>query len=776
MIGRSRSILALFSNAIAAVLVALSLMGSLARASDIYRYDIADVADTIINELAKTADAGRQTLSALDESTKTALEKMTSGTDFQYTGFSSYTQIRSLYNLAEADSPGEGDRFLAKLQRQLAATSAAVDLDEGLQQISRKFQPGDLDRELRFADPIVVGEEAIIKPLPPEVEQAVDLLSRTVAPAQFGSLTQLVERNLRFRGQSLAREVVDKAVIESTDRQSALRRIFASHTPPPSLQRAVQQLLIETASYSAAVGLDPGLANVLRSLAEQPLPVELARYATMEGELATRVRQRRAAKTGETVTLPLSEEGAAQALERTWSDGGAEAAAGRSEKGRRYEATRNAHAAYSSASLAPLVASTVDMGGGGAGGGGGGRGAAGGGVGAGGGGGGTGGGGGGVGASGGGGPLPSLGGPRPGGQRGVLRGYKVAILSSRAGRGVAVGAPITVPTFEPSRSYWVPSQQSDLFGRLVIVLPGEQRVAATRFLFADSFEAAVGTLWGNHGPEATFREGDITILMSMDPASAIGSKAREDLQREFTTRLEVLQHKIDDPDEDDPLAALGALVELAELQDEALERLRAIPRGIVVHPSLYGKELAWSVARTDFWFNELSAAAGEVALLNPQQRFPRELAESFSGAANTWQFYEREEEVQVQSASDIADVLQVKSRDVGTENPFISDNHFAVSLFSYAEERPTPGSVKDEDGVWRLMDEQRSIQGLLDWLFLNHHDFVRLNDYAESLSALRWIVNTDGDVVILDGDGPPEPLETPDRVFIRGVGPRAGSE
>jgi hypothetical protein len=32
---------------------------------------------------------------------------------------------------------------------------------------------------------------------------------------------------------------------------------------------------------------------------------------------------------------------------------------------------------------------------------------------------------------------------------------------------------------------------------------------------------------------------------------------------------------------------------------------------------------------------------------------------------------------------------------------------------------------------------------MLDWLSTNHHDFMRLNDFSEAFSLLRWLKSKD---------------------------------
>src|SRR5204863_714861 len=57
-------------------------------------------------------------------------------------------------------------------------------------------------------------------------------------------------------------------------------------------------------------------------------------------------------------------------------------------------------------------------------------------------------------------------------------------------------------------------------------------------------------------------------------------------------------------------------------------RAQALPRGIVMHPALSGRELAWSVARVDFWFNQLDLIGKEAAAINGGAAMPTQFKRS----------------------------------------------------------------------------------------------------------------------------------------------------
>jgi len=739
----------------AEILLCLSLAFALpaySQESRVLRYDLGNAADALVQELAEGSQSARRTLERLGPPAQEALQAIGSGSDFQYSGFSARTQIETLYNLAEAEGAGEGNRFLAVLHREVSKSSAIARLDPDLQAISRQYSPADLAQPLKFADPKSVTPTFLLKPPTPEVEKAIDLLSEYTAPNRIGSMARLMERHLRLDGRNSrsARQVINESITTSSNRKAALRAIISAHTPPPKVEQALQSLLKAMAGGDKAIRLSPEFVDVMRSLSAEPLPPTLSAYEQAENQLESRIGQRTATARKHRPTVSQPRQGSAVldvALAATNEDTSGPSANVNSVKSQPdYRQQRADHAAYSKETLVP---SSVSSGSGGGGGGGGG-----------------------------GGPdIISRKGPAPDVRPAVPRTYRLAIRSSRAARGIAIGAPVSLPDVAPIGAYWIPSDESPRFGAIVVSLPapnGNVRLAASRFLFTDSFEAAVSTLWDEHGPEAKFREGEISILMSLNPDSRIGQDQRSVLESEVERKLESFQAKAQQISDGDPEALFKLLIEYEVFQTEVSEKMAKLPRGIVIHPALYGKELAWSVARVDFWFNDISRISEESQLTNGGVPLPPDLAERFSAIADTWQFYERENAVSVVSGSGNADKLEVKSRDLGTPSPYVSPNHFAVSLFSFSEERPSPNAERDEDGVWRLIGEEREVQSLLDWIFTNHHDFLRLNDYSEALSLLRWIYESKVDLVVLDADGPEEPIEVPDRIFLLDIGPFAG--
>ena len=688
------------------------------------RYDFADAVNTLLDEVGRGAEAGRQVLEDLDGPTREALSGMSSGGNSHFAGFSARTRILMLYKLAEEHRPGEGKRFLAKLRRKIAATADVADMDPYWRRAIGPFDPVELDRHLGFADPQAVAEELLLRPLPIDVQSIVDLLSEAAAPDDFGMAAGLLEANFRLASDNESpRQIIDRTLMRTRDRREALRRVIRAHVPPPSLVDAAYGLMVDVLPADDRVAVDEGVSRALRELAEETLPDILQNYSDKSDRLPSRAAQRNASPR-DTSASPQRGHGAAQqALMKILIEGAAEEA--EEAGGPSYQDTRHGHARYVQA-----VHSGAD---------------------------------------------------------GVSRVYSRAILSSRAARGVVVGAKVAVPQARPEHVFWLPCRGNPEFGRIVVKLHGGDRLAATRHLFADSLEAAASMLWGDHGQTAEFRDGEFTILASMDPDSSIGDAERGEITSKVEPELEELRDKVEALDPESSSGAGGHVIisimldllrELKAVETAARAKLSEIPRGIVIHPALHGRELAWSAARVDFWFNDLERVSAEGAELNGGNAMPSLIREKLSGRADTWQFYERDKQIAIINDSGRpADLLRVRSRPLKADGEFTAENHFAVSLFSYGGAQPAPSAEQaEEEDVWRLVGEEAAVQPMLDWAFAYHHDFMRLNDFSEALSVLRWMDRSGQRLVIIDPDGAPAKIATPDRVFIKKVSPHAGQQ
>jgi hypothetical protein len=339
----------------------------------------------------------------------------------------------------------------------------------------------------------------------------------------------------------------------------------------------------------------------------------------------------------------------------------------------------------------------------------------------------------------------------------VSRTFASAIRSARAARGVAAGGTVVGPTdLKVTGIAWVANPDDDRFGRIILGLRrdagGEEFLAATRTLFADSALAAVDVLWGGHEGATSYREGEILVLMSMDPFA----EADPEASRKLETELLALRMRAQTISDSDTVAQQEALVEFVRLREQAAQ----IPRRIVVHPSLHGRELAWATARIDFWFNKLEELRAEAEKASGTQA-PPSLFEIEVSKADTWQFYERGARVRIERPDGGLGRIAVDSVDGDATN---SRSHYTVSMFTI--------DTNEEDPDGRELPELTSeLQPMLDWLATRHPDFVRLNDFSEAFSVVRWAAESGVTPIVLDLDGVTPPIATPDRVVI-GDGPR----
>lgn len=306
------------------------------------------------------------------------------------------------------------------------------------------------------------------------------------------------------------------------------------------------------------------------------------------------------------------------------------------------------------------------------------------------------------------------------------------------------------------------NQEDGRFGRVIVQFrtpTGETRLAVSRTLFADSYYAAMSAVWGGHSGATAFRPGEILVLMSMDPFADF----EEDVERALEERVESLRQRAATIPETDVAAMEAIFIELQQIRAD-------VPRRLVFHPSVYGRELAWSAARIDFSFNDVPGLSHEASITNGGTPMPAQFLTIDVSEANTWQFFELDADIQLAgtSSSGRSDMLQVVSR--GSAAAAGSPrSHFSLSMFAVE-----PSESPDEEGEATLLPElAEALQPMLDWLAVNHHDFVRLNDMSESFSLLRWMHGHGVAPVLIDMDGEEAEIATPDRILFS-TGPRIG--
>src|SRR5262249_36010539 len=167
----------------------------------------------------------------------------------------------------------------------------------------------------------------------------------------------------------------------------------------------------------------------------------------------------------------------------------------------------------------------------------------------------------------------------------------------------------------PINVAWVANNQDNRFGKVLMKVTGgsanQPYLVVSRTMFADSFKTAVDVLWGGHRGTTAFREGEILVMISMDPFDQLEPEQWKTLDQERAllkdkiSRLSVDGKTKEEIIRDNPEIRQDALSFVAKAEKLSLRRR------IVTHPALFGRELAWSVARVDFWFNNLKSLSEE---------------------------------------------------------------------------------------------------------------------------------------------------------------------
>lgn len=747
-------------------------------------------AGRVILQLAETLAAGRRDTAAHLKRLgfQAEVERITTIDGNALHTFSSRSMIESLYRRVELKTKGEGERFLAVLYNDARTQSLGIDQDPAFAHL-RRFSADDLKRPFEFADPAAALRNAAARPaLPAALESAIAKLAEFYSGRHLSQARGILRRVLRKDG--FGSRNIDAAIAEEKTARDVLRRLFTEGTPPPRIDTALREVMRATMSQSAAFGYDPATLKIMEDLSTA-LPPELERYVKAEDSFESRKRQTaeaaRAGLPGKDASIPSAKdvfarigatisqaEGAPRQANTSAHDqpppppavaardldnpkggdggGGAGGGGGGSPSAERAKGSSSAYETYNRSTFAPRNSSSS--------------------------------------------PQSPTGGPAP-----TPRSYRVAIRSPHAARGIAIGGNVhSEITSTVVRATWIANLKDDRFGRIFVEFAGgdgkPQTIAASRVLFADSFYAAMDVLSGTRSEEAKFQDGEILVLISMDPsaqvtkdsAAEVGAKieelekrhedALEARTRDFDKKAEALQKRITNaknPAERTKLtAAIEALEKKLEAQEQKLDAQsdamsRELDRnrqmGIVVHPGIFGRELAWSCARVDFWFNQMPGLAREAAIMNGGKAMPDGMKNISFAGLSTWQFFERDAMIRLGDGNEVTRPLVVASkREVGES----TRGHFGISMFG-----GTFPTITNLDGLRRLPGLETEVEALLDWLAVNHHDFVRLNDFSEAFSLLRWLGSAKALLTVIDMDGQGRALATPDRVRL-GVGPGVG--
>lgn len=678
----------------------------------------------------------------------------------QLEGFSSSTVVESLYRRAEAQSAGEGDRFLAVLYHGLASNSAAAAADPDFTSL-RHFAPADLDLRVHpilFVPPQAIADVSVRADLPPTLDRAIGKLAQAYSGSGLADARVMLLRRLRKPG--FDERAFDRSLAETTSNKDALRLIIERGTPPPRAENALRDIMGDMMAHSAAFSVDNEALSIMNDLSDG-LPPDLQHYAAAEGQLPSRKRQIHAAaqlhQTG--ASKPSDTQDILAMIDRPqdWpppsappmpsGPGPGPIAPPPSRLGEAYDT-------YVSRTLASPE-------------------------------------------------HPEF----------TPRIFEVARFSARAGRGISVGAKVR-STIEatPLSAVWLPNRNDDRFGRLFVqfaVPPGAPPlIGASRPMFADSFYSARSAAWGQYGKEATYRDGDILILMSMDPQGKLTERASQasgelisralagllspEQQQDLESKAQQLDALREAAGQDNNVQAQVQYLHLQEQIEEVIESSLAKlspaqrsslqaragqldrTRGIVIHPALVGREMGWTVARVDFWFNQIGLLLKESQTMNGGSPVPASLRDISLQGAETWQFYEKNAVIALGEPDGQARRLMVisPSDDPGAvPGSGSTRSHFAISMFGHDAPEGAPAV---EDGLFRLVAMEKQLQPLLDWLAVNHHDFMRLNDLSESFSLLRWLKTQNVPMTVVDMGGEGRAIATPDRVDLA-HGPSTGA-
>lgn len=638
--------------------------------------------------------------------------------------------VKEVYRRAEAHTPGQGDRVLAHLYKTAASTFPAVAEDPAfrpLRESAASLSAESLDpTSFRFAS---ASDASKIK-IPPHIDVAIKELSYVYSKGNIPEFTQIMQR-------AFPKANIPDLVARNSDVKGVMRDAFNNATPPPTLEARARVMIAETGRFPAATES----ANFARALAkidaaetgfrgsEDALHKKLA---AEQDALASRQAQSAQAKS---IGAPGSVEISGKSAVKSLLHPDAVPPAQQRVSGVALQKSAQLYANYLATSFDGYRAA----------------------------------GGGGTASGGGNGSLkakgnrsysttrPSLA-TRPGGVSAAPRvspTYGRAIRSARAARGIAAGAEITPPNgVQLTNIGWIPNPDDDRFGRIVIeaISAGDRSILyMSRTLFTDSFDAASDILWGGHYGPMGFKEGNIFVVMSMDPFSQPDPNAAREIEDKVNKlRLRALMIGEDD------LIAQGDM--MSEIQD--VQKLAGkLPRAIVFHPALYGRELAWTTARVDFWFNDREGLSQEASAMNGGISMPEPYHDIEISKADTWQFYERPATIRLsQNDNGLGRVSVVSS---GSSER----SRFGVSMFVFSD---AFGEYPDGKRLPKLENE---LQPMLDWLALNHHDFIRLNDFSEAFALLRWANKNGAAPIVLDANGEAPLIATPDRVVI-GDGPK----
>lgn len=658
--------------------------------------------------------------------------------------------IESLYFRAEASSAGTGDRLIGILLNEQAKRYAAIANDPVVSSFVRQFTPDQLNpgkNPISFAP---VSSMPAVPPgsLPPVAERGIKKLSEVYAHQGLAQLRITALRTLR-RPDFDAR-IFDRVVLESPDPEEALRRIITRGTPQPTVEVALRKLLGEAVGRNAALGVDPATMQIMEELSRD-LPHEQKRYVQVENQLESRRAQLRQARdTAPSTILRSNRERATEAMRpRLAGQAAPNPGTFPSLDIAALEPQKNAYEKYINETFESAQPEP---------------------------------------------PMPSPNGPSS--EPRTERKFSKARFSARAGRGVSVGGEVKSAIEEvPVKAIWLSNTEDNRFGRLFITFQtassSTPMVAVSRVLFADSFFSAQAALSMPEDHTSAYRKDEILVLMSMDPSSLEAEEVAKTLKEKRRELREATLKELNDVERlkfDEFTSSMSYVVpyltpighqwlgeqmytllspgrsrlnkEYVKEIESYLNRSEGL-RSVVTHPALLGRELAWSAVRIDFWSNRIPLLEKESMKMNGGKPFPAELKSIDAGGSSTWQYYERDALIGLQAK--VRGVHEVVVTSDSGDGNTSARSHFSVAMFHGL---PGKDAIKAEDGLFRRSDIEERFQPLLDWLATNHHDYMRLNDFSESFSLLRWLRSKKRELTIIEVGPQAEPIATPTWVNV----------
>lgn len=573
--------------------------------------------------------------------------------------------LREIYRRAEAARAGQGEQLLAHLYSTAAKEFPAVREDPNfapLRQLAKKH--GAIDpAQFVFAE----AAQAAKVVLPAHVDAAVQELAYVYSHGNLSELSRISMQAFRMEQASMSRYLAQSRTV-----RDALHRLITDHgSAPPPVAEALRTIMKETAKGAHAVSQQKSFADALRLLddAQRGFDTEtddtVKQVAEREDTLGSRSAQRAQLDGAGKFDATMLAAAKQQFNDYAYETYGPDNSGGGGGGGGGDGHPKSSASHYSNRTSAEVIRAR--------------------------------------------GPL-------------VSRTYNVSIRSARGGRGIVAGAAIASPPgMKVTAAAWVANPSDARFGRIALEISpadgGARRVALSRSLFADSVLVAANALWGGHAGLSVFRQGDVLLMESLDPYATVDAERTHRWEQKLTALRDRAEAK---RSEDDIPPTF--LFELMQLESER----RSIPRRLVFHPSALSRELAWSMARIDFWFNDIAGLADEVKASNGET-MPAQFHAIEIEQAQTWQFHERPGTISIEDRD--GGIARLVVRSAGVKPAVAERSHYAVAMFALDEEGPEGSPLAELDA---------EIQPMLDWLAWNHHDFMRLNDFAEALALLRW--------------------------------------